>query len=118
MPALEEQRTTYELVREGELEGTPPPLVGDALRALVPANGHKRLTADEAISYVRQSRREQPRRFSFEFRDLSKLVSDGVEPPKMLLDGLLYEGASHWFSGHPKRGKTILVMHAAIQLIE
>ena len=37
---------------------------------------------------------------------------------KMLLDGLLYEAASHWFSGHPKHGKTILVMHAAIELIE
>jgi hypothetical protein len=35
----------------------------------------------------------------------------------MLLAPLLYKGASHWFSGHPKHGKTILVMHAAIQLI-
>jgi hypothetical protein len=80
------------------------------------SNGHRPVTVEDAKDRIRE--RSERAEFAFEFVDLSEMVRDGVDPPKMLFDGLLYEGASHWFSGHPKHGKTILVMHVAIELIE
>jgi hypothetical protein len=56
-------------------------------------------------------------RFEFEFKDLSEMVREGIPLPRMLVPDLLYENASHWFSGHPKHGKTILVMAAAVGLM-
>lgn len=59
-----------------------------------------------------------PPPFSFEWTDLSALVREPPEPPPQLIDDILYESGSHWISGHPKAGKTLLVMRWAIDLIE
>lgn len=73
----------------------------------------------EALQQALASRQAAaaPAAFEFDFKDLGAMVREGIDPPSMLLDGLLYERASHWFSGHPKHGKTIIVMHAALQLV-
>lgn len=71
---------------------------------------------EDALFSRHEASAEPP--FTFHFSDLSSLMADDLDPPALLLPGLLYEGASHWFSGHPKHGKTVLVMHAAITLIE
>jgi hypothetical protein len=58
-----------------------------------------------------------PPPFAFDFTDLSDMVRDPLEAPEQLVDGLLYKTGSHWVSGHPKAGKSLLVMHEALLLL-
>ena len=73
---------------------------------------------DIADALLSRGAASAPPAFAFAWTDLSAMVAGEIEPPKLLLDDFLYEGASHWINGHPKHGKTIIMMDAACQLIE
>lgn len=51
-------------------------------------------------------------------RNIGELIREGIPDPVMLLDGLMYEGCSHWLSGHPKDGKTLIAMHFSIEVMK
>lgn len=48
------------------------------------------------------------------FEDLKDLLENGVPPPDVLVDDLIYTEGVHWISGHPGSGKTTLCMYVAI----
>jgi hypothetical protein len=52
-----------------------------------------------------------------EISDLAKVMQNEIEPPAMLLEGWLQEGALHWFQGEPEDGKSWVAAWCASQVI-
>ena len=51
-------------------------------------------------------------------RLIGKAITDGIEPPAMLIDGILYEGMVHAWHGEPGAGKTLLALWAALRIMQ
>jgi hypothetical protein len=49
---------------------------------------------------------------------IGKAITEGIEPPPMLIDGILYEGMVHAWHGEPGAGKTLLALWAALRVME
>ena len=45
-------------------------------------------------------------------------MTEGIEPPPMLIDGILYEGMIHAWHGEPGAGKTLLALWAALKVMQ
>lgn len=48
---------------------------------------------------------------------LGRRIAEGVEPPEQLVEGMLYAGRIHSLNGEPGVGKTILALHAALDVV-
>jgi len=51
------------------------------------------------------------------FEDLSAAARGDVDPPGMLVPGVIVEGQVNWLAGHPAHGKTTIAMHAALTAV-
>ena len=49
---------------------------------------------------------------------IGKAITEGIEPPPMLIDGMLYEGMVHAWHGEPGAGKTLLALWAALRIMQ
>jgi hypothetical protein len=49
---------------------------------------------------------------------IGKAITEGIEPPVMLIDGILYEGMIHAWHGEPGAGKTLLALWAALEVMK
>lgn len=49
--------------------------------------------------------------------DLGDLLAQGIDPPKFLLDGILYRERVHWWQGEPGDGKTFLLLGLSLRLM-
>jgi hypothetical protein len=48
---------------------------------------------------------------------IGKAITEGIEPPAMLIDGILYKGMVHAWHGEPGAGKTLLALWAALRVM-
>jgi hypothetical protein len=51
-------------------------------------------------------------------RMVGEAITEGVEPPPMLLDGFLYEAKLHSWTGEAGHGKSILALWASLQVMQ
>ena len=49
---------------------------------------------------------------------IGKAITEGIEPPAMLIDGMLYDGMVHAWHGEPGAGKTLLALWAALRVMQ
>lgn len=73
------------------------------------------LAKEQAADKVREARGEGG---ALRSASLSRFLKEGVKPPRLMCDSMLYEGGLHVLSGGPDVGKSFMSFYWALQLLQ
>jgi hypothetical protein len=112
----------------------PAPRVGEPGHPMTPSSFNGRVESDKPTRAQQAIIDERDRRRARKIVDLEEASADAasLDPeravvidcrekppaPKMLIEHLIYRGASHWLAGHVKDGKSIIALWAANEIME
>jgi hypothetical protein len=89
---------------------------GQGLDQFIPAEGMQ-ATFDDEPTTDQVPPGVEPRPFDHQIINLAQLARDGINPPDLICERLLYRGALHSLAGPPDSGKSTLLYYWAVILL-